>query len=106
MSGEKYITSIRISKAVHEMAKKYGLNVSRFVEESLIQYFSEKETYEDTIPILIDEEIIKFVEIAKINDEWEKFANAWSRVIQNRHGIYIMPTKVIHLVRKKIQEVN
>jgi enamine deaminase RidA (YjgF/YER057c/UK114 family) len=99
-------TSILIDENLKEQAKQAGINISRFVEEQLIDFLSKKEVYEDTIPVLLAKEIEKYAEIAENKDNWEKFATARCSMIRNKTGIIITPHRLIYLVNQKLQEVD
>jgi len=105
--SDKRITSVYLSQSlVEEAKKKFGINLSQFVTNALIEYIGKQEVYEDTIPVLLEDEIKKFTEVARRNNEWEKFAVARSRLVQNKTGIFLTPQKLIHLVRKELGAKN
>lgn len=96
-------TSILLDENLKEQAKQAGINISRFVEEQLIDFLSKKEVYEDTVPVLLEKEIKKYAEIAEKREDWEKFATARCSMIRNKTGIIITPHRLIHLVNQELE---
>ena len=97
-------TSILLDNQLKVDAKKVGLNISRFVEDSLRDFLSKKELYDSAVPVLLDDEVKAYSEIAKNREDWEKFSISRCSLIKTKTGIYITPHKLIHLVNQKLKE--
>ena len=95
-------TTILIDEGLFLQVKQVGINISGFVNDALINFLSEKEVYENSIPVLLKEEVSKFVEIATYRKNWEDFLVSQCLVIKTRTGLVITPSRLKALIKKDL----